>query len=279
MFRPILATTDLVNPSSLALQAAYHWSQTLGTTCTLVHVDTLVDPPRKTLEDYVKDCHVPLDQVTLQRLEGDVADVLTQYAKTHNIGAIFLEGKKQSRLESFIMGSVAEELLQMSPVPLVFPRTPEVFNCKHIGVGCDFSETNGKVLEVVTELAKGLGAEVTLVHVIATNSREYSDQSFLLDDFHNQNLNNLIQSQEQVAFKRLKELSEKVKEAGVTCHVQVKLTFNSDIAEVFIEMTKAHQWHLLALGPHSRSWLDGWPLGSVTTSLVHEGQVSLMVVR
>ncbi|MGF1593005.1 MAG: universal stress protein [Kiloniellaceae bacterium] len=49
---------------------------------------------------------------------GHAAEVLSQIAKEHNAGQIFIGRRGQSKLQALLFGSVASTLAQVSPVPV-----------------------------------------------------------------------------------------------------------------------------------------------------------------
>lgn len=107
---------------------------------------------------------------------GRAADEIAMIAEMKNADMIIIATRGRSGLKRFILGSVTEHLMQLTPCPLLAVRGSEKeiessldqevkFN--RILVGCDFSQDSIMAYEYGLSLAQEFQSEIHLAHVLA----------------------------------------------------------------------------------------------------------------
>lgn len=135
MFKHILIPTDFGEPSQLALQHAIGLAQTFGAKLTLLHVygiPTVYYPDNVSwpLQELGKAAQTSLDSAVAAvrkqvpeatgRVEvGDPRDRILAYAKLCGADLIVIGTHGRRGVAHLVLGSVAEWVVRMSPVPVL----------------------------------------------------------------------------------------------------------------------------------------------------------------
>jgi len=135
MFKHILVPTDFSEPSQLALQYAISLAQKFEAKLSLLHVygiPTVYYPDNVSwpLEELGKAAQASLDHAAADarrvwpRTEGhvelgDPRDRILEYAKTCGADLIVIGTHGRRGVAHLVMGSVAESVVRMSPVPVL----------------------------------------------------------------------------------------------------------------------------------------------------------------
>jgi universal stress protein A len=138
--RHILVPTDFSAPAKEALDVGLFLAERFGATLTLLHV---FQPP---IFVYAADIYVPFDE--LERRAGDATRALAADARVRypNVEPLVVEGTAWDRIvdiadrrgvdlivlgthgrrgiSHLVLGSVAEKVVRMSPVPVLTTRGP-----------------------------------------------------------------------------------------------------------------------------------------------------------
>ena len=140
---------------------------------------------------------------------------------------------------------------------------------QHILVGLDGSPLAESILEYVSTLAKGLSADVTLLHVVPSPP---SRQSGELHHF----LGPLLQQEETQAVEYLQRVAPRLVAAGIK--VQSQVVIGEAAAEIIRTAQQEHQ-DLIALATHGRSGLQRWIHGSVAEKVLQTTRTPLLLIR
>jgi nucleotide-binding universal stress UspA family protein len=125
-------------------------------------------------------------------------------------------------------------------------------------IGVDGSKESANAARVGTELARVLGADVTLVHVVPASGVSLPAQTFVQA--------HLGRELDRVARTHLEEMYRLVSSGAR--HVDTQVTFG-DAAEVLLELARKDDVRMVVVGGRS---LSGWQRalhGSVADSLLH----------
>lgn len=149
---------------------------------------------------------------------------------------------------------------------------------KKVLIALDYDPTAQKVAEVGFSLAKTMGAEVTLLHVISDpvyySSTEYSpimgftgymDMGPLVLD----SVDGLKRASQHFLDKSKQHLGDK------TIQTQVK---EGDFAESILKTAKDLQVDIIVMGSHSRKWLEKIVIGSVTEKVLNHTSIPLFII-
>jgi nucleotide-binding universal stress UspA family protein len=257
MFKKILVALDR---SPLAEKALDHLASLVKTIDADIRLVNVAPPGARD----VKEMQAYLDAVALRMadrlpsvdsviLRGEVAHKLIAHAITEKYDLIALTTHGRSGIDRIIYGSVAEELLKSSPIPLFLVRasaTPARF--RSILVPLDGSERSGSILPLAGDFALAAGARVQLLTV-----RPGTKLAQTVTD-------SLIQAQETM------------KERGLESKLVVR---HGDAAEEILAMAGKSGADLIAISTHGRTGAERRRFGSVTEAVLHRCTVPLLVQR
>ena len=149
---------------------------------------------------------------------------------------------------------------------------------KKVLIAMDYSLTTQKVAEIGFSMAKGMKAEVILLHVISDpmyyTSPEYSPvmgfSGFMnMDPMQLNNAKELKKASQQFLDKSKHHLGDK------TIRTLVK---EGDFAESILKAAKNLHVDVIVMGSHSRKWLENIVMGSVTEEVLHHTSIPLFII-
>jgi len=149
---------------------------------------------------------------------------------------------------------------------------------KKVLIALDYNPTSQKVAEMGFDLAKSMGAEVILLHVVFDpvyySSLEYSPimgfSGFLnMDPIH-------INAIEELKTATLDFLDKTRTHLGdLTIQTMIG---EGDFAETILKVAKTLHADLIVLGSHSRKWLENIVMGSVTEAVLLKTTLPLYII-
>jgi len=140
---------------------------------------------------------------------------------------------------------------------------------QHILIATDGSELAGKAVATGLELAKRLGAKVTVVTAIEPwLSIASSDTAAAFIQYQ--------KAAEQDAVRILAHVSAAAQEQGVQCQT---VTVTETAAEAIIETAKNKQCDLIVMSSHGRRGLARMLLGSQATRVLTLSSVPVLICR
>jgi nucleotide-binding universal stress UspA family protein len=174
-------------------------------------------------------------------------------------------------LRHLLVGSVAEELVRTSPVPVLAVR-PGTFGAPHqvrrLLVPHDFSTHSLEALRLAASWAKALGASVTLLHVVEP---VVFPQLYAVDPLPEE------------TFERARERSTAELEtviAEVFAEVPAEaVVVSGTAAETILVEAEAREADLVVMGSRGLSGLEHLLLGSVAEKVLRRSPVPLLTVR
>ncbi len=190
--RKIAVTTDFSEHASAAFPSAAHWAKAFGAELHLVHAAETLPPFYYLHEDaaaelpQTKDLDDLRDDVAREsrahaEFEGlkvvpavvigtDSCRALVDYFTQNQIDLTFISTHGRSGIAHFLLGSVAEKLLRISPCPVFVVRQssdadqPQAFD--RVLVPFDFSESATAVFPVMRLLSEHFRTKFTVMHVL-----------------------------------------------------------------------------------------------------------------
>lgn len=145
-------------------------------------------------------------------------------------------------------------------------------------IALDYDPTAQKVAEVGFLLAKTMGAEVILLHVVSDpvyySSTEYSPImgfSGYMDTAPLQldSVDGLRKASQQFLDKSKRHLGDEA--------IQT-LVKEGDFAESILKAAKELHADIIVMGSHSRKWLENIVMGSVTEEVLHHTSIPLFII-
>lgn len=199
MLKSLLVPLDGSEFSESSLPLATQVARSTGARLHLVHVHVPYEPEQLlantpfqyegvNMEEY--DAHrLEQDQEYLaglsRRFEGEkycveakvlhghrVADTLAEHAAAVAADMIFIASHGHSGVSRFWLGSVADELVRHSKIPILVNRPTDagdagVSSVRHILVPLDGSDLAEEMIGPALDLARATGARLTLAHVVS----------------------------------------------------------------------------------------------------------------
>ncbi|MDA3927480.1 MAG: universal stress protein [Prolixibacteraceae bacterium] len=149
---------------------------------------------------------------------------------------------------------------------------------KKVLIALDYDPTAQKVAEVGFLLAKSMGAEVLLVHIITDpvfyTSTEYSPIMGLSGYMKTGQLQlDSLDGLKKAAHYFLN--NTKLHLGDTTIQSVIK---EGDIAESILITAKDFNADIIVTGTHSRRWLESIIMGSVTEKVLHHSQIPLFII-
>lgn len=197
--------------------------------------------------------------VDSQVLAGQPAAQIVGYAARGPCDLIVMCTRKTG-LRRIVLGSVAEEVLRKSPVPVLAvhpqPKNGAGIEIRRILVPLDGSHRSASILPPVAALAKATGAKLVFTTVVEPRAKE---------DY----------PVEVVAKNLFKEQKELHREGLQT---ELCIRFGDPAAEI-LALGEAMKVDLIALSTHGRTGLERVRYGSVAESILRKGAPPLLVLR
>jgi len=149
---------------------------------------------------------------------------------------------------------------------------------KKILIALDYNKSAQKIAETGYALAKSMGAEVTLVHVIA-DAAYYSSLDYSpvmgYTGFSSPDMVPLLNMAElQSASKNFLEQSKKhLGDEAIDTVVT-----EGDCAEAILDLSNEIKADIIVLGTHSRRGLEKILMGSISEKILHHSKIPLFII-
>ncbi|MBX3441377.1 MAG: universal stress protein [Planctomyces sp.] len=216
-------------------------------------------------------------KVTRELRTGSPADATLEYATSHAVDLICLGTHGRSGLSRFLLGSVAERVVQHAPCAVLVVRTQEhefvnanstEIQLRKVLIPIDFSEFTAGALQDGLAIARHFGAEVHLLHVVEDTSPAVSETALAYPVFQE-----YVKTITEDARARMEKLPlESFEGLAVHKHIKVGAPF-----ELIVREASALDADLVVMGTHGRVGLSHWFLGSVAERVVRKAHCPVMV--
>lgn len=211
-------------------------------------------------------------------LDGPVASALADDARASGADLIVMTTHGRGGLERSWLGSVADELIRISPVPLLLVPSgagPVSGVFRHILVPLDGSALAEAILEHVVRLGRlEPGAEVTLLDVVQPVT---SDVWLSYAALAPSETVSVTQRQEQRAREYLEAIARRLEDIGL--RVRSRVVVAANVAAAVLEMAHGEEVDLVALATHGRSGLARLAVGSVADKVIRGSRTPVLLFR
>jgi len=216
--------------------------------------------------------------VNRQTIVGSPWQRIVDFAGSNNVGLICLGTHGRGGFSRFILGSVAERVVQHSSCPVLVVRrhqrdggddkdlSPAV---KRLLVPIDFSDFSANLIKEGCELARRLKADLHLLHVVEDNSPAMSEIAQANPAFQAYSQDLLHRGDRQ-----LEEASRTCDLLPDTVHRHVEV--GAPVQKIN-DYAKANFIDLIVVATHGRSGISHWMLGSVAERLVRSAYCPVLV--
>ncbi len=222
-------------------------------------VDAVKKETENRLKELSKEKGIPFEILVR---EGTASKKIIEVAEKEQVDLIVLGRRGMSTVEKLFIGSVANQVLRTSPVPILITKKktgkPQF---KKIIVPTDFSEQEESERDFAWELAKGFGSELTLLHVLELHDYEFSPR--VLEDLMESLLKRLKQRKER------EKVDFKVKE-------EVHRAINASVG--IVEYAENHNFDMIVISTCVHSKLERFFLGSTTEKVISYTDIPIFAI-
>jgi nucleotide-binding universal stress UspA family protein len=239
-------------------------------------------------QQYLRDVVERLRSVSLQVnvcvTEGEPAEAILKYAAEHpEVTAIAMSTHGRSGWSRWLFGSVAERVLQGSPMPLLLLR-PEVQNARvdleravvprymRLLVPLDGSGLAEQALPHAIKLAQGMGGRLMLISVTSTPFDLRQVRSDLYGEWSAVPWG--TPAERHVRY--LNGIAEKLADMGMPAEGRVTY---GDPAEEILKSAKDEQADIIVMTTHGRNGLGHMLIGSIAGHVAQAACVPMLLVR
>ena len=192
---------------------------------------------------------------------GKAREEICRVAAEQQTDLIVMASHGHSGLRRWVLGSVAEGVIRMSPCPVLLIRqpAPQSSRFRHILVPIDGSPASLKVHLQLAAYA-GRNTRVTLLTATGLTVQDHDDQ--------------IARGKLQSYMEKLEENLKLVRVAGVEFRVQV---VDGEAGSSILGWAGEEGCDLIAMSSHAHSSIRKFFLGSVTQKVLREGCCSVLI--
>jgi nucleotide-binding universal stress UspA family protein len=290
MYQNILVPLDGSQVASSVLPFVANLAKRLGAPVTLLTVFTLPQREARGLETEVRAEAQAMGRREAQRLAeaGTLADTLVvagrpaeqivNQAEARNFDLIAIGTRGQSGIRRRLVGSVTDEVVRSSRVPVLVlsPRAVERsaqtgYGLSSITVPLDGSELAEDVLPYAEELAQRLSLEINLLRVVQVASLAY-----FAGDGVPMNTLPLEEELEAEATAYLSKVADNLRARGLTT---TPVALKGSPALAIVDHLKNLANNLVAICTHGRSGLGRLLIGSVADSIIRSSGAPVLAIN
>ncbi len=258
---------DFSEPSRLALAEAAKLARAEAAELVLLHVmpEGLTTDERRRIHDNLKGdlAEVPGGLTGVEarvRLdEGDAAPRIVDALEREQPEIALLGTHARTGVEHLVLGSVAEEVMRATRVPVLVMRMPKAGARPRpdvkVVVGIDFTPESLEARRLAETLARAHGVGVSLVHVLAASASE---------------------EEKNRVTSLLEHAAKGMRLRGVDA---VPLVTWGDPATALIAETEGDPRNIIAVGTHGRGRVARWLLGSVAEPVMKRAPGAVLVAH
>ncbi|MHC4339264.1 MAG: universal stress protein [Planctomycetota bacterium] len=197
---------------------------------------------------------------------GTPAPEIVKLARDRGASLIVLGGARHSALERILVGSTADRVVRLTPVPCLVAASDRC--AQRVLVAADDSPFGRNALVAALVLARATGAEVRCVHVITRPPSEADGGGDLAASVTTveQQFREFVES----ARARLPEGGGKIPPVSTAVRI-------GDIRDEVLAEARDCGTDLLVAGSHGRGFVGRAILGSVSESLMRHAPVSVLI--
>ena len=290
----LLVARDFSPVSDRALRHGLELAARTGATLHVLHADVLhdggsndrsspadgLDALRAEVKETAPDLATALDAVSVveaTRRDVSPAPAVLRYAVDEGIDLIALGTHGRRGPGRILLGSVAEEVVRRSDVPVLTVRGDEdddspapVASLDRILVPVDFSDYAREALRTAAEWAALYDAEIDVLHVV----EEDLPAAFYVGGVRS--IYDVEPDLDEKVRDRLTDFVAGVLDPTERIHPHMR---TGSAASSIVEFVGEHDVDLVALSTHGRTGLERFLLGSVTEKVVRHVQCPVLTVK
>jgi nucleotide-binding universal stress UspA family protein len=206
--------------------------------------------------------------------DGDPASAIVDIAVEESTDLIVMSTHGRSGFTRWMMGSVTTKVLHKAPCPVLAVRSAEPIS--RVLITLDGSELAEQALEPGFEVAKRLGAQVTLLTVQVESEIDSTRITEL--ERAESGLGKRVQRR---VYERDKQYLQNIADhyEAITGLKAQNLVADGHVAQAILYF--AEQWgaDLIVIATHGRTGLRRWIYGSVTEKILGGAHCAMMIIR
>ena len=286
LIKRLLFATDFSTCARHAEEYVAFFSRTYGAIVDVIHVLELYPGMYPAVEDHRETDEELADVV--HRLQRSAAPVtghqrigipsvqICEAAMQRDADLIVLGTHGRTGLEHILLGSTAERVLTMASCPVLTVRKANGFEgwyqkrsitCERIVVPIDFSDCSVDALEYGIQMAKDVGASLTILHVL--------EPVCYGDDFALGHVAEQGRLDERVA-SQLRTCVSMIRSSGVAARQVIR---GGVTADSILEVARASTSDLIVMGTHGRRGISHVVKGSVAEAVLRLASCPVFAVR
>jgi len=292
MFETILVPLDGSKLSEIVLPYAQELAGALGSEVVLVSVCEPAEDQychiqqvyMERMAEFVKErlkesAMVEVKKVKSVVLRGKPAEEIVNYAERNNISLIIMASHGRSGIMRWIMGSIANKVIQRTSTPILLIRAssaqPEVDReglFSRILISLDGSEAGETPLPYISQLTNKLKADVILLQVICPGQHVHTIGGLDYILFAEQH----VEEMKAEAKQYLERAREKLRGAKAIISTEVKI---GDPAQEIIRLIDEANIGLVVISSHGCSGAGQWTFGSVAQKILNINNTPILIFR
>ena len=194
--------------------------------------------------------------------EGSSSKKIIEAAEEEKSDLIVMGKKGLSALEKLFIGSVANQVLHNSPVPLLLTKkSKRKIDIKKILVPTDFSAQEDMERDLAWKLAKGFDSDLTFLHVLELHDYEFPPR--VLDEMFDS------------VIKKMRSRKKKEKE---DIKVKEDVTRAVNAALGIVDYAETNKQDLICISTCTHSKLERFFLGSTTEKVISYSHIPVFAI-
>ena len=194
--------------------------------------------------------------------EGTASKKIIETAEEEKADLIVIGRRGQSALEKFFIGSVANQVLRSSSIPVLLTKKKKGKpRFQKILVPTDFSEQEDIERNYAWKIAKPFDSELTLLYVLELHDYEFPPR--ILDEMF------------ETVLKKLQTRKKREKE-GIVIKEDVYRAVNASVG--IVDYAETHKYDLIVLSTCVHTKLERFFLGSTTEKVISYSHIPIFAI-
>lgn len=228
----------------------------------------------RTYIDAIAQQYSEIDRPIIPLIErGRPAETILLIAEDREIDLIIMSTHGRSGLSRWAFGSVTERVLRHATCPVLTIRSAQTI--KQILVTLDGSKLAESVIQPTIEIARVLGAEITLLKVAEPQAPDLATVATLEHVEHGLG-DNIVLAEYSRAQDYVQQVAHRHQREDVSIHAAVT---EGHVAKGILNVADQIDFDMIAMSTHGRSGIRRWVYGSVTEKVLRAYKGSMLVLR
>ena len=194
--------------------------------------------------------------------EGNASKMIIQTAEEEEVDLIIMGRKGQSAIEKFFIGSIANQVLRNSRVPVLLTKKKSGNpRFKKILVPTDFSPQEEIEQDYAWKLAKGFDSALTLLYVLELHDYEFPPR--------------VIEEMFDSVLKQLRKRKKKEHE-DIKISEDVHRAINASVG--IADYAETHEFDMIVISTSVHSKLERFFLGNITEKIFSYSNIPIFAI-